>query len=110
VGDRIFAYLKGCGYVGYGEIKAPAVMVRNFRLPDGTLMLQNGMLAPLATEHLDDPDQCEWAVAVKWHKTLPRHAAVKFPGIFVSQHVVCKLREKKTLETLMATFVSLTHS
>ena len=105
VGDRIFAYLKGCGYVGYGEVTAAAVMIRDFRLPDGSPILQGGMRAPLAAEHADDPEKCEWAVAVKWHKTLPPHAAVRFPGIFASQHAVCKLREEKTLEALMTAFV-----
>ena len=106
VGDRIFAYLKGCGYVGFGEVSRAAVMIRDFMLPDGTCILQNGMRAPLAAQHADDPDRCEWAVAVRWIKTLPPHAAVKFPGIFASQHAVCKLRDERTLETLMVALVS----
>lgn len=103
VGDRIFAYLKGCGYVGFGEVTRAAVMIRDFMLDDGTCILQHDMRAPLAAEHADDPERCEWAVAVRWIKTLPPHAAVKFPNIFSSQHAVCKLRDEKTLEVLRAT-------
>lgn len=102
VGDRIVAYLKGSGYVGFGEVTRAPVMIRDFTLADGTCILQNGMRAPLAAEHADDPDRCEWAVAVRWIKTLPPHAAVKFPGIFASQHAVCKLRDERTLEVLRA--------
>ena len=105
-GDKIFAYLKGSGYVGYGEITAAAVMVRDFQLPDGTALLSAGLSAPLTGENPDDPDRCEWAAAVRWIKTLPRHAAIKFPGIFSSQHAVCKLREEKTLEALRGEFES----
>jgi len=107
-GDKIFAYLKGSGYVGYAEITAAAVMVRDFRLPDGTALLSAGLSAPLTGENPDDPDRCEWAAAVRWIKTLPRHAAIKFPGIFSSQHAVCKLREEKTLEALRGEFESST--
>jgi Flp pilus assembly protein TadD len=103
-GDRIFAYFKGSGYVGFGEVTAAAVMIRDFQLPDGTALLSAGLRAPLAGEHPDDPDRCEWAAAVRWIKTLPRHAAIKFPGIFSSQHAVCKLRDEKTLAVLRTEF------
>lgn len=45
VGDKIFAYMKGLGYVGCGEVTKPAVMIRNFVTNDNVPLLSAGLKA-----------------------------------------------------------------
>jgi hypothetical protein len=102
-GDNIYAYLKGAGYVGYGQVTAPAVMIKDFRLADGTPVLDAGMKAPLAYENKNDPDKCEWAARVNWIKAVTPDQAVNYAGIFSNPNAVCKLRNEATLQHLKST-------
>ncbi len=94
-GDKIFAYIKQFGYVGFGTITEAAVMAKDFLVGDRRLFdlpLQSAM-----HYSSDDPTMSEWVVGVKWHKTFSREEAKRFPGAFANQNVVCKLREERTL-------------
>lgn len=105
VGDRLFAYMKGRGYVGYGEVGREAVTIADFVVEDeGNPLLDLPLEAPNVGEHRDLPDMSEWAVAVKWIKTFPREEAKTFTGVFANQNVVCKLRDAGTLRFLHAEF------
>lgn len=105
VGDRIFAYMKGQGYVGYGEVVSTAVPVREFTPPgEKRPLLELPLVAAKASENADDPTRSEWIVGVHWMKTLDRSAAQKFPGMFANQNIVCKLRDEATLSTLAREF------
>jgi hypothetical protein len=63
---------------------------------------------PLVAEDMahsrGDPDKCEWVVGVKWHKTFPREDPKTFTGIFANQHIVCRLRDPRTLDFLRREF------
>lgn len=100
VGDKVLAYLKGKGYVGFGEITSTAVMVKDFRLPDDTMLLSKELKQPNIKENQDNPELSDWAVGVQWFKTLDRKNAVTRPGIFANQNVVCKLRDQSTIDFL----------
>jgi hypothetical protein len=105
VGDRIFAYMKGRGYVGYGEVTKEAVPIGNFVVDElGKPLLEMPLRAPRAAENKDSPDLAEWAVGIKWSKVFSREQAKTFKGVFANQNIVCKLRDSKTLEYVRAEF------
>lgn len=105
VGDRILAYMKGLGYVGYGAVTKEALPVGDFIVDEvGTPLLDLPLQAPRAAENKDLPAKAEWAVGIKWFKTFDRDHARTFKGAFANQNIVCKLRDPKTLEYLRADF------
>lgn len=105
VGDRIFAYMKGLGYVGYGEVACAAVPIGDFTVDEvGKPLLELPLRAPRAAENKDSLADAEWAVGVVWIKTFTRDDAKTFKGAFANPNIVCKLRDPKTLEYLRAEF------
>lgn len=99
VGDRIYAYIKNHGYVGFGEVTSEAVMIRDYRVQgNGTPLLEAGLTAPNAADDSEDEVYSEWVVGVRWIKTFQKSEAKTFSGIFANQNVVCKLRDPTTLE------------
>lgn len=105
VGDKIFAYMKGIGYVGYGEVTKEASPIGDFVVEElGKPLLELPLRAVRAAENKDSPDNAEWAVGVRWLKEVPREQAKTFKGIFANQNIVCKLRDPKTLEFLRSEF------
>ncbi|MDF1615788.1 endonuclease NucS domain-containing protein [Desulfurivibrio dismutans] len=98
VGDKIYAYMKGIGYVGFGEVISPAVMVRDFIVEEsGIPLLEAGLTAPEADANRDDEELAEWAVGIRWIKAFTKNEAKTFSGVFANQNVVCKLRNQQTL-------------
>lgn len=77
VGDKVCAYLSGCGYVGIGEVIAKAVPQNDF-IPQG----QTKRLVDLPTKakvqpnRLNDEAKCDWCAAVRWEYKLDRDRAV----------------------------------
>lgn len=97
--------MKGMGYVGYGEVSHEAVPITNFVVESaGKHLLELSLRAPNAGENEDDPANSEWAVGIRWIKSVTRDEAKSFKGIFANQHIVCKLRDPDTLEFLQSHF------
>jgi len=71
VGDPVYAYLNGAGYVGGGTIVAAAVPAREFAPPDSAVPLRD---LPLEGQgwfiNAADPDLSEYMVGVAWNKTV----------------------------------------
>jgi Endonuclease NucS len=103
VGDRIVAYQKQAGYVGYGKVTKAAVMARDFETPTGPLLDQPLTQSRLAHDR-EDPERAEYAVAVDWIRSVPLSEAKWSQGLFANQNIVCKLRDPKTLEFLKHEF------
>ena len=104
-GDPIFAYMKGLGYVGFGIVREPAKMVKDFVVESvQKTLLEVPLNAHNAAENRDDPKLSEWAVGVDWKKIFERNDARYFKGIFANQNIVCKLRHKPTIDFLRAQF------
>ncbi|MEC2075947.1 DUF91 domain-containing protein [Metabacillus fastidiosus] len=99
-GDKVLAYLKGRGYVGYGEVTSSAVMAKDFILPDNKKLSDKNLNQPNIMENCDDPDLADWTVGIKWHKAVSRDEAITKQGIFANPNVVCKLRDQQTIEFL----------
>lgn len=104
VGNHIYAYMRGLGYVGFGEVTKPACRILDFLAPDGTPLLDAGLQAPNANTNSENAELSEWVVGVRWIKTFQRNQARTFPGVFANQNVVCKLRNEQTLKFLVEQF------
>ncbi len=104
-GDKIFAYQKAAGYVGYGKVVQEATMVKDF-IPEGSEnnILELPLTQPGMSENSDEPELSEWVVGVKWMKTFLRDDAKKFSGVFANPNVVCKLRHQATIDFLKREF------
>ena len=104
-GDLVFAYMSQLGYVGFGKVTQPAMMVRDF-IPDGEKkkLLELPLQQPNMNENKNDPSLSECVVGVKWEKTFSRQQAKTFPGIFANQNIVCKLRDPPTVDYLRKAF------
>jgi hypothetical protein len=106
-GARVWAAIPGTGYVGVGEVLAPAVAVADFTVEvDGrTLPI---LQAPCTAEHMgedaDDPEQSEYLARVRWIDTRPREQPIWERGMFANQNVVAKLRQPFTLQRLPELF------
>ena len=104
-GDKIFAYMKGLGYVRYGEVAHEAVMVKDFIVEsEKKPLLEIPLKAPKANENNDNPDLSDWAVGIRWLETFPREQAKTFRGVFAKQHIACELRQPETVEFLEREF------
>jgi hypothetical protein len=100
--DKIFAYIKKVGYVGYGIVEEEAVIVKEYYI-DNVKMIDE-----LPQNHtwkdIKDPSKDEWIVKVNWVKTFSEDNAKWFKGAFANQNVVSKLRDKKTFDYLVKEF------
>jgi hypothetical protein len=102
-GDRVLAYQKQCGYVGYCIVRSKAVPVRDFE-SNGTPLLKLPLEAPKMEHDADNLEQCEYCVGVEWVKTYPLNDAKTFTGAFANQNIVCRLRDLKTIDFLKGCF------
>ncbi len=105
LGTKVFAYVRGRGYVGYGEVTQEARPAKDFTPAGHTQPLLELPLVQSGLKHdKDDPDKCEWVVGVRWLKTFPRDQAKRTTGVFANQNIVCKLRDNRTVEFLRREF------
>ena len=105
VGDKIFAYMKGVGYVGYGEVASLAVPISEFTPPGcDRSLIHLPLLAPMAAENVDDRSKAEWVVGVRWLQVYDRSEARWATGMFANQNIVCKLTDQQTLSFVMREF------
>lgn len=76
-GDKLFAYLSGHGYVGFGEVTREAVPQAEF-VPPGfqQRLVDLPLTGALQRERLHDPEHCDWCAEVRWIRSLDRNQAV----------------------------------
>jgi uncharacterized protein len=94
-GDVVVAYLRKAGYAGVGVVTARAARVKKFRYKGQPLSAAD-LKVPRLLEHGDDPDLCQYLVAVRWSKTYSRSEA-KFrrnAGLYTPQRVVASLANR----------------
>ncbi len=113
VGARVWAAIPSSraavahGYVGVGEVTAPAVRINEFELElngQAVPILDAPLQAQNMGEHADDPNLSEYLARVRWIDTRPREEAVWEKGMFANQNVVAKLRQPFTLQRLSEIF------
>jgi hypothetical protein len=104
-GDKVYAYQKKVGYVGFGIVKGPAVMAKD-HVVNGKPLLSLPLQAPNLGHTPDDEELAEYVVPIEWKKTYPLNEAKTFPGAFANQNIVCRLRDQATLDFLKESFGS----
>ena len=103
-GNRVWVSVPGTGYVGVGEVRAPAVRYDQFTV------YSNGSPVAIADIEVEAPDALDEAngehfVRVDWIKTVDLQEAVKERGFFGNQNTVAQPRSPKwhfTVERLKA--------
>lgn len=105
-GDQFYAYQKGAGYVGFGVVREPAVMAKDYRLDDGSSLADLQLQEPALLHDADNPEISEYIVKVDWKQAVSSRDAKTFVGVFANQNIVCKLRDPATLDFLKNTFGS----
>jgi hypothetical protein len=104
-GDKVYAYQKGKGYVGYGVVEGAARMAKGFVVPAlGKPLFDLPLVQPGIKKNADDPEKAEWVVPMRWVATVELADAKRFEGAFANQNVVCKLRQPATLAFLAKEF------
>lgn len=104
IGDPIFVYQKGYGYIGYGIVTSSSVMAKDFVGGDGHKLKDLKLRGADILHDPDDPEMADYVVGVEWEKTFPLTEAQWLEGGFANQNVVCKLRHPATLEMLIKEF------
>lgn len=103
LGDQVYMYQKGHGYVGHGIVSSDPLPVKDFRV-DGTPIGQLTLRQPGLLHELDDLENTEWIAPMRWTETVPIMEAKTFKGIFANQASVCRLRQLDTIKFLKASF------
>lgn len=103
VGDKLFAYLSGHGYVGLGEVTAEAKSFNEF-VPDGEpKTLPNLPLTEnCQEEQTTDPEKVFLCVKVKWTNPLDRGDAVRRD--LARMGTLNKIRRPDLVAELLKTF------
>ncbi len=109
-GDRIWVKIPKTGYVGVGRVLETARPIKEFTVntPTGDLpALEVLKHADLYRTNVDDPENTEYFMRVKWLDTVPESKAVNEVGLFGNQNTVCQPITPKwrhTVERLKETF------
>ena len=101
--DKIFAYIKGYGYVGYGLVVEEAVPVTEYEY-EGKLIIDHLPENHPWKNQTPTSEKGEWLSKVKWLRTFPKEQAKWLTNGFANQNVVCKLRDKRTFDFLLKEF------
>lgn len=103
LGDQVFYYQKGNGYLGYGIVTQEKIPADQLVLSDGRKLIDVGTEAYL-TENADDPDLACYVVGIEWKSTFSTSQSKTFKGIFANQNIVCKIYQQETADFLTDAF------
>lgn len=103
VGDKIFAYERSKGFIGYGLVTSEKVPASEFITADG-LLFDQPLDQPGIKKNAADPSLAENVVGIDWQKTFEPSEAKWFKGAFANQNIVCKLRDQATVDFLIQEF------
>lgn len=103
IGDRVFAYQKQSGYIGYGIVTKTKQLASEFQTLTGPLFSQK-LEQQQIKNNADDLSMAEYVVGVEWQKTFEIEGARTFKGVFANQNIVCKLRDQPTVDFLIREF------
>ena len=74
LGDRVWVKVPGSGFVGVGRATGPVQPAKEFKVktPNGELpVLDVAKRGSYHRQFLNDPEQCEYFVPIKWLQTVP---------------------------------------
>jgi len=101
-GDRVWVNIPKTGYVGVGIVTAPAIRLRDFEVEiDGQQQkfIDVGK-ANYHRQYLDDEENSEYMVPVKWTVSVPIKDAVFEVGFFGNQNTVARATTTKWPHTI----------
>ena len=112
IGDEVFAYLSGKGYVGHGFVKGEPIILNDYVVMHGEF--KNQKLSNLSIEsstlnalnenrQITNVDDYEYVISVEWVAALDANDAKSEKGLHISPLTGCKMNNK-TLEFLRAVF------
>ena len=117
VGDEVYAWLDGRGYVGRGTVTQTAVLAGQFEiagdfvLKDGSGRLDRVKLTEILglgradmCEDASDPKRGEWVVGIKWLSVGSRKKPKRFPGMQEPQDTIEQLSDVETEKFLASAF------
>jgi hypothetical protein len=106
VGARVFVHIPKSGYVGVGDVTGEAMRFDDAVLEvDGVERKMSDLRLHAGYRHTNDAeDNDEYIVPVRWERAVPREGAIWEPGFFANQNSACKLRNRFTLDRLVAAF------
>jgi len=102
-GDLIWVNVPGQGYVGVGRVTGPVQAANSFQIQTdhgeipAVEFLKQGHYQ---RDKLNDPDESEYFVPVKWAQTVPLAEAFSEVGLFGNQNTVCKPTTPKWRHTV----------
>ena len=102
--DKIFAYITGVGYVGYGVVEEEAVLVKDYMI-NNTRMIDDKEFDNHKWKKEKEEDIDEWIVKVRWEKVYDEHEAKWEKGktkAFINN--VCRLSHEATIKYLEKEF------
>jgi hypothetical protein len=102
-GDRLWAKAPGYGFVGVGRVTGHPQSLPTFeittaqgRIPAKEVLKDGNYLR----EFTNDPDLCEYFIAIQWLQTVPLEMAIDEIGLFGNQNTVCKPTAPKWRSTV----------
>lgn len=100
VGDRIFAYVSGAGYVGAGIVTQASTPWEAFELDSGQLISELELdHEPSMPPH--DNELREHCIGVRWLNTVAREDAVKAAS---RRQTVCRINRSSLVDELLGAF------
>jgi len=101
--DRIWVNIPGEGYVGVGKV------INNAKKADEVIFVKDGKKGTVYdldtkgdyySDSIDNEDEAEYIVKVKWIKTVNRNLAISEVGFFGNQNTVCRPTTPKWTHTV----------
>lgn len=103
LGDTVYAYIAGYGYVGGGKVSKAAVPIDRFTTePHNTPLLKRDLVTRQVNSQSDNLKLTDWVTGIEWFKTFEREQTSK-----VTEHyrpTVCRIRDLSRLASLRKTF------
>lgn len=103
VGDTVYAYVTGAGYVGTGEVSSLAVPIDKFiTRPDNVPLLKRDLSTSEINDQPSNLDFTDWVTGIKWLKTFDREKASRDTEHYIM--TACEIQDSKRLASLRKTF------
>jgi hypothetical protein len=103
VGSEVFLYLSQYGYVAMAKTTSAALPMDQYQV-GGIPIAELPLVAPKATEFLNDHLMCEWLISVDWLKSLDRNEALRKKGLYVHVATSCRIKDPITIQYLRKAF------
>lgn len=105
--DTVYVYISGKGYVGKGIVTGQPTLLQDLVINGKKIFEINRTLktSNVAEENkAKSPEIAEYAVPIKWSKSVDESNAYRKEGIFASPLTACRLNNKDTIQFLDEVF------